>query len=98
MKARKNGTKKNSSLTGKTPVGLLEIFPKLLEKKGNFVYSTCIFPNSKDKRYCDIFQFSLESVCLARLKLSQITEIGKSEICPWTGNTENLKMKFGWQT
>ena len=53
-----HGTGKTGKMAKKIPVrentGNLEILPKHRKNTGNFVCSSCKFPDAKDKEYCDI--------------------------------------------
>ena len=75
----------------------LENFAETQGKDGNFVCSSCKFPDSKDQSYCDIcheiFIFLLlESECVCQVRKKSISENIQSD----RENTGILKMKFEW--
>ena len=51
---RENRENDSKKIPVRENTGNLEILPKHRENTGNFVWSSCIFPDSKGKGYCDI--------------------------------------------
>ena len=101
-----HGTGKTGKWPKKIPVrentGNLEILPKHRENTGNFVCSSCKFPDAKGKGYFDIccknFGFFPEAglVCFVYVKATNYGNWHREKLWLDRENTGNLKIQFEW--
>ena len=99
---RENGRKK---IPFRENTGNLEILPKHRENTGNYVFSSCKFPDPKGKGYCAIwrenFHFFPEAgkvgqVSFVYVIATNYVNCHRENLQLDRENTGNLKMQFEW--